>query len=95
MSSGEEEEEEISPVPLGPNAFWTAMEPYLRAPTEQDLSCIQDHKCRIKIKLTISKDITPKPQRPDDPIFSIPPLGPHYTHVWASDDGVGKEEAVF
>eukprot|EP00026_Physarum_polycephalum_P005297 Phypoly_transcript_05329.p1 GENE.Phypoly_transcript_05329~~Phypoly_transcript_05329.p1 ORF type:complete len:596 (+),score=91.59 Phypoly_transcript_05329:72-1859(+) len=38
--SSSESEEEMAPVPLGPSAFWTAMEPYLRAPTDQDLAYI-------------------------------------------------------
>ena len=44
--SSSESEEESAPVPLGPSAFWTAMEPYLRAPTDQDLACILDSNRR-------------------------------------------------
>jgi hypothetical protein len=75
MMSSEEEEEDttVAQAALGPNAFWTAMEPYLRPITEHDLAYI-----------------TPKPPRPDDPIYTIPPLGSHYSQVWATDEGLGS-----
>jgi len=45
--SSSESEEETAPVPLGPSAFWTAMEPYLRPPTDHDLAYITPKQSRL------------------------------------------------
>ena len=38
-------------------------------------------------------DITPKPSRPDDPIYNVPALGSHYSQVWGSELNTGMHSS--
>lgn len=56
-----------------PDKFWASVEPYCRPITAEDISYLQDL-------------IRTREEERNSDLYTIPPLGKHYTQRWAEED---------